>query len=752
MQHPEVAPDIRRLVPSATGDDAGPFGVIRSVEATPSGTSWRPADFEAVKECLALLGRALRQFQTYPAISPFCTDAIGAVHEALRALTGREWLAFRVGPTYLLLDDVATITGPAIEQDLARRLHRVQVAAVEIARVTTAAELTRFCTELSALRETPRGGATFAAWWSEQRIDNIGVRAAHRPVVIEAGTPSAVAQRLVAREQRRRNERLAQSGPVHHLYAPDKGWVLIDPSMSFDSVSLADLALLLDDPAAIAIAMIRLSDEQRADAIEPQTAFVEKFSELASLFASVDPQLSQMLLSKLARSLLDLDETRRTTLLRQTVLPGLLDATMDGAMLASFPDVDLADALCLLLDLEAAAPEVLATAVEKLGLSDERREALEPLLAARLDGAAAASPNHATNRSHDVVIDRFARKLIAVDASQARRFSEYAAFDLSVTAQTRATVAQLADDITGTDGTVSLLETIGQLLRIEADATAIARYAHQATPLLAALAQQRRWAVVAHWGGQLRAIGAHRRPANPAAADAITAELRAFWTAHRLGALATLVEGDAESTAVADALVDGFGPELAAVVIAALDDQATADRAFALLPLLGDHAALVAPMLAQRLSTARGSTRLAIIRLLGQAGPTYGAKVAALLATGDEETVNEALQALVRIGSSAAATAVARQVLTGSASVQAAAEALLRFPPAQATPRVRELLATRGFVVRHPAIASQLLDFAGPTNAAALGRTLQDLTALRFRFWNPALVRVARQAATLLSA
>jgi hypothetical protein len=55
-------------------------------------------------------------------------------------------------------------------------------------------------------------------------------------------------------------------------------------------------------------------------------------------------------------------------------------------------------------------------------------------------------------------------------------------------------------------------------------------------------------------------------------------------------------------------------------------------------------------------------------------------------------------------------------------------------------------------VVRHPAIASQLLDFAGPTNAAALGRTLQDLTALRFRFWNPALVRVARQAATLLSA
>jgi hypothetical protein len=80
-----------------------------------------------------------------------------------------------------------------------------------------------------------------------------------------------------------------------------------------------------------------------------------------------------------------------------------------------------------------------------------------------------------------------------------------------------------------------------------------------------------------------------------------------------------------------------------------------------------------------------------------------------------------------------------------------AAEALLRFPPAQAAPRVRELLATRRFVVRHPAIASQLLDFAGRTNAD-LGRTLQELTALRFRFWNPALMRVARQAATLLSA
>ena len=62
------------------------------------------------------------------------------------------------------------------------------------------------------------------------------------------------------------------------------------------------------------------------------------------------------------------------------MLPGLLDGKLDGTVLTDFPDVDLAEALCLLLDLETASPDVLTTALDRLGLPPERRQALVPLL------------------------------------------------------------------------------------------------------------------------------------------------------------------------------------------------------------------------------------------------------------------------------------------------------------------------------------------------------------------------------------
>jgi hypothetical protein len=68
---------------------------VQATSSSPTSTGWRPADFEAVQDCLALLARAVHYFNTYPATSPFCSDAIAAIHAALVALTSREQLAFR---------------------------------------------------------------------------------------------------------------------------------------------------------------------------------------------------------------------------------------------------------------------------------------------------------------------------------------------------------------------------------------------------------------------------------------------------------------------------------------------------------------------------------------------------------------------------------------------------------------------------------------------------------------------------------
>ena len=65
---------------------------------------------------------------------------------------------------------------------------------------------------------------------------------------------------------------------------------------------------------------------------------------------------------------------------------------------------------------------------------------------------------------------------------------------------------------------------------------------------------------------------------------------------------------------------------------------------------------------------------------------------------------------------------------------------------------MRELLGRREFVIRHPQVAGRLIDRAVQAGAREhLTPALQALVPLRYRFWNPALMRVARQAQTLLA-
>lgn len=712
---------------------------------------WRPPDFTAIQECLTLVAKAVRQFHTYPATSPLCIDAIAAAQKALVGLSARDHLSFRVAPAHLLVDEIPVGAGTAVEHELARRLHRAQVAAVEMARTATTRDLTRFCADLSAFGDTARAAVTFAEVLAEHGVGDITVRTAHRPEVLDAGAPGAPVQQLVDHERQRRQAQFASGGPVQHLYPPDKGWVRVDPSADYESFSLVDLAVLIDNPAEVAVALMRLTGDDPSASMDPQAAFSQKFSDLATIFAAVDPRLSRLLFAKLSRAVLELDPARRSALLRRTVLPGLLDGKLDGSVLADFPDVDLAEALCLLLDLETASPEVLTTALDRLGLPLERRQALVPLLEARLrQGADAAVQD---GYGHDHAIERYAKKLVEVDPAQGRSFAEYTAFDLSVTEQTRDLVSGLVRSIAATDALAVQLETVYRLVRLEPNPAVVAAFMGRLQVLLGALETRQQWVTIAQWGGRFRALAATVRAGRPDAADAVVAGLRAHCTPQRIAAIAEMYRADGKVRAVAEAFVDGFGEAAAAAVIEALDDPQAGGSARALVPLLCDHAEALASALAAMLPAAGPAARQAIARVLGAAGPSYGPHVIALLKLEDEQTTREALRALARIGTTTAAAAVAAHIETGATwSRLAAEEALFKFPPAQSLAQVRKLLANREFVVSQPETASRLLDRAAQAGAGNLGPVLQTIAPLRFRFWNPALVRVALKARQLLHA
>jgi hypothetical protein len=117
---------------------------------------------------------------------------------------------------------------------------------------------------------------------------------------------------------------------------------------------------------------------------------------------------------------------------------------------------------------------------------------------------------------------------------------------------------------------------------------------------------------------------------------------------------------------------------------------------------------------------------------------------------GDEPLVREALRALARMGTAHAASVVTKQLQSGNARGRAAAEeALWHFPPARVAAFVRELLGNREFVLQNPATVTHVLDRAAKAGIEGLDPVLAEIEPLRFRFWNPSLVRLALKAREL---
>ena len=74
-----------------------------------------------------------------------------------------------------------------------------------------------------------------------------------------------------------------------------------------------------------------------------------------------------------------------------------------------------------------------------------------------------------------------------------------------------------------------------------------------------------------------------------------------------------------------------------------------------------------------------------------------------------------------------------------------------QFPKELAIAQLRELLGRREFVLGNPQLTARMMDRVTGANVGVLTNALQGLVSLRFRFWNPQVVRVARKAQELLS-
>ena len=718
--------------------------------APPEDKSGREASGEAsaVEDWLNRLARAVRQCHTYPITSPICLEALTACHQALMSLDSVARISFRVAPHELILEDTKIGGGTIIEQEIARRLHRANVAAFSVDRAASVRDLMRFCEDLVRSEAFVQSKTTLADLLLEHGVDAVCVEMAHLPEVLDLGIPRAPLLQLVETERRRR-QAIQSGGPVGHLYPPDKGWVRLDPTNRLGTVSLVDLAILVDDPVETATLLLRLTDDDSDGGQTREAALEQKFNDVANLFSSMEPQLARVMFAKLARAVLNLEPGRREALLRRTILPGLLDGEPSGAVLRDFEDVDLAESLCLLLDLETAAPEVLATALERLDLPSARRDGLVPLLEARLQARKGSLPERARP---DSSVDEYTRRLIRVGSPEARNLAEFSAFDLSIDRVTSETLVAVGEAVSVKDVVLTELRCLSSLVKLEPSPGVARALLDRAVPLLGSLHRSHRWSdltsQIADYGRVATQLGASR----PDVAEAVTEALTRFWTPDRARRVANMHGADGPDRRAAAQLVESSGATLAHAMLQLIEESAGDQTDRGVVALICEHAKLFAPALVATLEGCSDRKAHVLVRALGFAGPGYEKAVASQLDRRDEQGDREALRALVRIGSARAAAVVADHLMKGRAGAKAAAEeALWHFPPAQIAAQVRDLLAHRDFVRQHPDIAARLLDRAAQSKPAGLDSVLTGLMPFRFWFWNPSLVRVSRKARVLLA-
>jgi hypothetical protein len=707
------------------------------------GAGARSAESGRAEECLQLFARAVQQLHTYPTTSPLCQQAIEAWHRALSQLEQRDHLDFRVSPHELTIDEVPMGRGALIEGELARRFHAAGIAQVTIERAASTRELTRLCLDLLACTARRQERLNLTEMLAEHGVSRIALRQAYRPEVLGVDTPTSPVAALVDEQRARREEVFSRGGPVNHLYPPDKGWVRLDPAAKFSSVSLVDLALLVDDPSSLASMLLRLTDDE-ADTQSPGEALAQKFSDVATLFAALDPRIARVMFSRLANAVLELNPERRQMLLRRTILPGLLDGRVEGDVLKDFPDLDLADSLCLLLDLETAAPEVVTSALARLDLAPERQSAMLPLIRERLQARAGAA--------RETSIDAHARKLVTLDGSQSKSFAEFAAFDLALDEQAIDMLVRIRQGIATTDVSSDQLACLWNLVRLEANPEVVQRFMLRVVPAIGRLDVEGRWPYFAFWLSRFGELAAALRETRPDVSDVITTNLAQFSTVERARRIVDLAGRGAEGRAAADTIIlalgSGIGPALAAAASARAEGREASARAA---QLLCDHAVLVAPSVVTALTTADATAARALVRVLGIAGAGYEAPIATQLQSSDEQTVREALRSLARIGTPRAALCVRHAVDQSAQWLSgAAAETLWHFPAAEARRQVLELLSQRDFVQRSPEVAGRLLERLAQGGAQGLQTVLTTLVPLRYRVWSPALARVGRRAHVLL--
>lgn len=675
------------------------------------------------------LARAVQAFHTYPPGSPSRGDVIEVAREALRPCIppGGEGMCIDVTSQGLSAAGVPIAADRGPERSLAIALRRTYVSALEIRSGVSTRDFRQFCALMAFPDQVIGREEELPEILAQRGVTHILAHVISSHQTIEAGT---VPQALLDLVQERR---AASTRPAD---AAEGGWIRLDPSIPLDRVTLEDLPLLMRDAPSLGVALDRMS--RTRGAVSPTEALVLHYEEITDLYAACGPSLADALFRRLAGVVQALPDDTRLALLKQQVLPGLVDGRRSGRILEHFSEEEVADALWLLLDLGVGGVEMLTAGLTSLELPESRREGVVERVSRRLEEKSAAPPEWSEIAHHvtsDQEPDDLERRL-TVEEKHNADFLALRTFDLCVDEAAAADLAGIVGEVAGADPVETLLRCCADILLLSADPSIIAATMRRSRGLFHDLESRGDAGALAGWLALYARVARRRDSLDGEVAAIIRSTLDQYVTPefiHRVSALPTPSDREPPLvTIICELGRTGVGALVDSLLVEA--DRSARNR---LLTALQPRAPDLAEHLEDFVSHPEWYVVRNIVTLLGYAGPGREAAVARLVEHDHPRVIREAFIALARIGTEDAASRTADALYHESVEVRThAAEAIWRFEPKLSHSRLLAALDDRELADSHPGLLARLVVAAGKRDIDGLEPVLRRLRRHCFAVWN----------------
>ncbi|MEE9207854.1 MAG: HEAT repeat domain-containing protein, partial [Gemmatimonadota bacterium] len=529
------------------------------------------------------------------------------------------------------------------------------------------------------------------------------------------------------------------------------GWLRVGSATGVERLTLQELALLVEEPEALAQILVQLSDGVSPGGVRRDDALAEKFDEIAQIYERLQPELASRMSRRLAAAVQEMNPEKRRYLLRNKVLPGLLDGKVEGDILKHLPAGEIAKTLQLLLELQTAVPEIVQVAMSKMELSDERRAAVA---AALLDPQARESSGDSTERdsgSAGPIAAESADQLLAGNTEDAQDLKEYSAYDLSVNEETTRQLHELAAQISELDGQQERVQCAVSLLRTIVNPDSAHRVLAHMREQVEEVQSRCRYDLLAFWVSGLRDAAIDIEPDVPEVAVEIRQYLAKLCDREFLQELVHVAGSEHGSEADVSAILEALGPLAAEAVLEQLENENDRANRRRLVELLCAQAGTLAAGLASETGADQPwfVTRN-VVRIVGHAGPGNEEFVAQYVDSEHPRLVREALQALARIGTEEALSRVTPLLTDADASRAALGEETIwKFPSELAQEAASQFLEHETNMVGNPGLAVRLLNRLSGRPGFVLDPDLKALSRYRLHFWTPGLRKLGATIARL---